>query len=112
LVALVAAYATALQVLFSAFSVAAPAGIAIAFHSAVCAAKDGRSLPIPSHDAACSLLCAMAAGGHPQGDPGRPAAVLAWLARNGGDISDFAVRSDLPEAPAGSPHRSRAPPSA
>jgi hypothetical protein len=103
LIALVAAYAVALQALLSAFAV--PAGAA--FHSAVLCSAESTDRPdgLPRHEPSCAIACAMLNGAAaPPPTAAGPSAPF-----EGSAAQPIAVAS-LVVAPQRSPNAARAPP--
>jgi hypothetical protein len=112
-VALVTAYATALQMLFAvaAFAGTQAAGIG-PFHFAICTSAtldDGRGDPSRSHDATCVAVCAAMAGTS-DGGGATDSAIVATYAAGASDRCSIASVSARPGCIAASAHRPRAPP--
>jgi hypothetical protein len=115
IIAIVAAYALALQALLSGWIVVVHAAAA-ASHGVICThdAGAGGSPQKPAQDDACPCgpACAMAGHGLAYGLPDSPGIVVAWAPSNGNAVAaaEPAERSILD--PKSGPHRPRAPPPA
>jgi hypothetical protein len=115
-VALIAAYATALQALLAAFVAVTPATAATAaFHFVICTSDavqaDGRSAPLLPHDANCTAVCAVMTGAPAPGCIDRPA-VAALPVATGAYRPALTAGFVFARTASDCAHRSRAPPSA
>jgi hypothetical protein len=115
-VALVAAYATALQALLAAFVAVTPATAATAaFHLVICTSDagqaDGRSGPLLPHDTNCAAVCAVMTGAPAPACIDRPA-VAALPVATGPCMPAITAGFVCPRTASDGAHRSRAPPSA
>jgi hypothetical protein len=119
IIALVAAYAIALQALFSGFTVVAHA-TAAASTKVICthdaspggAGGSGGQTPVSPGDCPCGPACAMGGHGMPIAFIDRPSAAVTWTASRGEAIVRAAPAGVTVGEPQTSPHLPRAPPTA